>query len=121
VLSVNGTVVVGENLQWFPGGHDAKIGFEGLSMQRPEFDVPRPLSLLKGDIREPARTVRVVYADGSTEPLGLARPTGTVGHGISGWFVYEMTPTRRERKPVRFEALNWVGKVIASATLPKGA
>jgi len=121
VLSMNGTVVVGENLQWFPGGHDAKIGFERLSMQEPEFDVPRPLSLLMGDIREPARTVRVVYADGSTEPLDLARPTGAVGHGISGWFVYEMTPARRERKPVRFEALDWAGKVVGSATAPKGA
>jgi hypothetical protein len=120
VLSVNGTVVAGENLQWLPGGHDAKIGFEGLSMQKPEFDVPRPLSLLKGDIREPARTVRVVYADGSTELLELARPTESVGHGISGWFAYEMTPARRQRKPVRFEAFSWAGKVVGSATLPKG-
>jgi len=120
VLSVNGTVVAGENLQWFPGGHDAKIGFEGLSMQKPEFDVPRPLSLLKGDIREPARTVRVVYADGSTELLELARPTESVGHGISGWFAYEMTPARRQRKPVRFETFSWAGKVVGSATLPKG-
>jgi hypothetical protein len=121
VLSVNGTVVSGENLQWFPGGHDPTIGLEWQPMQKPEFDVPRPVSLLLGSIREPAVAARVVYADGSSEPLELARPTARVGNGISGWFVYEMTPARREREPVRFEALNRVGKVIASATPPKGA
>ena len=120
VLSVSGTVVSGENLQWFPGGHDAKIGLEWQPMQRPEFDVPKPLSLLMGRIREPATAARVVYEDGSRELLELARPTEIVGNGISGWFVYEMTPARRERKPVRFEALNWVGNVIGSATPPKG-
>ena len=32
-----------------------------------------------------------------TSPPGeVARPTETVGHGISGWFVYEMTPARRD-------------------------
>jgi len=57
-----------------------------------------------------------------TSPPGeVARPTETVGHGISGWFVYEMTPARRERKPVRFEALDPAGKVIDTATPPKGA
>ena len=120
VLSVNGTVVSGENLQWFPGGHDAKIGLEWQPMQRPEFDVPRPLSLLMGHIREPARAARVVYEDGSSEPLELARPAGRVGNGINGWFVYEMTPAQRERNPVRFEALDWVGNVIGRATPPKG-
>jgi hypothetical protein len=120
VLSVNGTVVSGENLQWFPGGHDAKIGLEWQPMQRPEFDVPKPLSLLMGHIRDPATAARVVYDDGSSESLELARPTKTVGHGISGWFVYEMTPARRERKPVRFEALDWVGNVIGRAIPPKG-
>jgi hypothetical protein len=121
VLSVNGTVVSGENLQWFHGGHDATIGLGWQPMQKPEFDVPRPLSLLMGGIREPASAARVVYADGSTELLQLAGPTEPVGHGVSGWFVYEITPARRERKPVRFEALNWAGKVIGSATPPKGA
>ena len=57
-----------------------------------------------------------------TSPPGeVARPTETVGHGISGWFVYEMTPARRERNPVRFEALDPAGKVIDTATPPKGA
>lgn len=121
VLSVNGTVVSGANLKWFPGGHDARIGLEWQPMQRPEFDVPKPLSLLMGHIREHARAARVVYEDGSSEPLELARPTERIGNGISGWFVYEMTPARRERKPVRFEALDWVGNVIGSATPPKGA
>ena len=101
--------------------NDGKIGMELLAMQRPEFDVPKPLSLLTGHIREPAVAARVVYDDGSTEPLDLARPIASVANGISGWFVYELTPTRRERKPVRFEALNWVGKVIGSAIPPKGA
>jgi hypothetical protein len=121
VLSVKGTVVSGANLQWFPGGHDAEIGLEWQPMQRPEFDVPKPLSLVLGHIREPATAARVVYDDGSSELLELARPTETVGHGISGWFVYEMTPARRERKPARFEALDWVGNVIGRAIPPKGA
>jgi hypothetical protein len=121
VLSVNGTVVSGANLQWFPGGHDATIGLGWQPMQKPEFDVPKPISLLMGHIREPATTAHVVYADGSTESLELARPTEPVGHGISGWFVYEMTPAKRQRNPVRFEALDGTGKVIDTAIPPKGA
>ena len=121
VLSVNGIVVSGENLQWFPGGDDARIGLEWQPMQRPEFDVPKPLSLLMGHIRKPATAARIVYDDGSRESLELARPTEPVGHGISGWFVYEMTPARRARKPIRFEALDPAGIVIGRAIPPKGA
>jgi hypothetical protein len=121
VMSVNGTVVSGANLQWFAGAHDATIGLSWQPMQKPEFDVPKPISLLMGHIREPATTARVVYADGSTEPLELARPAEPVGHGISGWFVYEMTPSRRQRNPVRFEAVDGAGKMIDTAIPPKGA
>jgi hypothetical protein len=121
VLSVNGTVVSGDNLQWLPGGHDATIGLGWQPMQKPEFDVPKPLSLLMGHIREPATAARVVYADGSSDPLELARPREPVGHGISGWFVYELTQAQRARKPVRFEALDATGKVIDTAIPPKGA
>ena len=121
VLSIDGTVVSGSNLAWFPGGHDATIGLGWQPMQKPEFDVPRPLSLLMGSIRAPAAAARVVYADGSTEPLDLARPSEAVGHGISGWFVYEMTPARRERKPLRFEALDANGAVVGTTKPPAGA
>lgn len=121
VLSVDGTVVSGANLAWFPGGHDATIGLGWQPMQKPEFDVPYPLSLLMADIREPATAARVVYADGSTEPLELARPSEPVGHGISGWFVYEISPATRARKPIRFEALDASGNVVATAKPPPGA
>lgn len=121
ILSVDGTVVSGANLSWFPGGHDATIGLGWQPMRRPEFDVPHPLSLMMGSIREPATAARVVYADGTTEPLDLARPSEPVGHGTAGWFVYEMTPARRERKPVKFEALDANGAVVGTAKPPPGA
>ena len=118
VLSVDGTVVSGSNLAVFPGGKERTIGLSWQPMQRPEFDVPHPLSLLMAAVRAPARSVRVVYADGSTEPLTLARPEEPVGAGIAGWFVYEMTPARRGRQPVRFEALDTSGTVVGTAKPP---
>lgn len=121
VLRVDGTVVAGTNLSWYPGGHDATIGVGWYPMRKPEYEVDKPLSLLIVDVRAPATRARVVYADGSAEPLELARPTKPVGHGVNGWCVYEMTPAIRERTPVRFEALSDEGRVIATAKPPPGA
>jgi hypothetical protein len=121
VLLVDGRAVSGENLRWFAGGHDATIGFEWQPMRKPEFAVDKPLSLLMGHIRSPATEARVVYADGSIEPVELARPSDPTGHGISGWFVYEFTSSVRVRKPARFEALDRSGKVIDTAKPPPGA
>jgi hypothetical protein len=121
VLSVDGKAVIGDNLQWFAGGHDATIDVSWAPMRKPQFDVPHPLSVFLGSIRSPAVAARVVYADGSSDRFDLATPTTSVGHGIDGWFVYEMTDDRRARHPVRFEALDGAGKVIGSSALPKGA
>jgi hypothetical protein len=121
VLSVDGKAVIGENLQWFAGGHDATIDVGWVPMRKPQFDVPHPLSIFLGNIRSPAVAARVVYADGSSDRFDLATPTTSVGHGIHGWFVYEMTDERRARHPLRFEALDGAGKVIGSSALTKGA
>jgi hypothetical protein len=121
VLSVDGKAVIGQNLQWFAGGHDGTISVGWVPMRRPQFEVPRPLSVFLGSIRSPAVAARTVYAEGSSEPLDLAVPTTSVGHGIHGWFVYEMTDDRRARHPLRFEALDSAGRVIGSSALPKGA
>jgi hypothetical protein len=121
VLTVDGRAVIGQNLQWFAGGHDATIDVGWVPMRRPQFDVPRPLSVFLGTIRSPAEAARVVYADGSSDRFDLATPTMSVGHGIHGWFVYELTDERRSRQPVRFEALDRDGKVIGRSGVPKGA
>lgn len=121
ILSVNGTAVSGSNLQWFKGDRDALISVGWQPMSQPEFDVPKPLSLFLGSIREPADAARIVYRDGSTEDLELARPTKPTGGGIAGWFAYEMTPARREKHPLRFEAVNATGDVIGRSPVPPGA
>jgi hypothetical protein len=121
VLRVDGKAVLGENLQWFAGGHDATIDVGWVPMRRPQFDVTRPLSVFLGTVRSPAEAARVIYADGSSELFDLATPTTSIGHGIHGWFVYEMTDERRARHPIRFEALDGAGKVIGRSAVPKGA
>ena len=96
VLSVDGAVVSGSNLAWFPGGHDATIGL--VLAADAETRVRRPPTTIAADGQHPRAgdAARVVYADGSTEPLDLARPSESIGHGITGWFLYEMTPARRD-------------------------
>lgn len=121
VLTVDGKAVIGENLQWFAGGHDATIDVGWVPMRKPQFDVPHPLSVFLGSVRSPAVAARVVYADGSSDHFDLATPTTSVGHGIHGWFAYEMTDDRRAHHPLRFEALDGAGKVIGSSAVPKGA
>jgi hypothetical protein len=121
VLTVDGKAVVGSNLQWFPGGHDAIIGSGWTPLAPPQVDVPKPLSLFMEDIREPAVAAQVVYADGTTKPLEIAKPSEPVGGGISGWFVYELSDSERAKQPERFEALNARGAVVGSAAVPKGA
>ena len=121
VLMVDGKAIVGSNLQWFPGGHDAIIGSGWTPLAPPQFDVPKPLSLFMEDIRESAVAARVVYADGTTNPLEIAKPSEPVGGGINGWFVYELSDSERAKQPVRFEALNSEGAVVGTSTVPKGA
>lgn len=121
VLAVDGKVVSGSNLQWFKGGRDAVVSVGWQPMNKPEFDVPNPLSLFMGSVRQPAAGARIVYADVSTEPLELATPTKPTGGGIAGWFIYEMTPARRDRRPLRLEAVDLAGKVLGTSPVPKGA
>lgn len=121
VVTVDGKAVSGENLSWFPGGRDATIDVGWVPMRRPSFAVPHPLSLFLGNIREPAVAARVVYRDGSSERLDLATPSSAVGHGIHGWFVYELTDARRARHPLRFEALSGTGAMIGGSPVPNGA
>jgi hypothetical protein len=121
VLSINDKVVSGSNLQWFKGGGDAIISASWQPMNPGEFAVDRPISLFLGHIRHPAHQARVTYADGSSEQLELARPSKPTGGGIAGWFIYEMTPQQREKKPRRFEALNGAGDVMGHSALPRGA
>jgi hypothetical protein len=121
VLTVDGTPVVGADLRWFPGGRDAVVGSGWTPLAPPQFDVPEPLSLFMEAIRSPAVAARVVYADGTTVPLRVATPAQPVGHGIHGWFVYELGDGERARRPTRFEALDDGGNVVGTAAIPKGA
>lgn len=121
VLEVDGKPVSGSNLQWFAGRRDAVISASWQPMQPGQFAVERPISLFLGNLRRPAVAARVVYGDGSTDALELARPSEPVGGGIAGWFVYELTEARRDRKPLRFEALDRRGDVIGRSALPRGA
>ncbi len=121
VLSIDDKVVSGSNLQWFKGGRDAIISASWQPMNPGEFAVDRPISLFLGHIRHPARQARVTYADGSSEQLEIARPSEPTGGGVAGWFIFEMTPQQREKKPRRFEALNEAGDVIGHSALPRGA
>lgn len=121
VLAVDGKVVSGSNLQWFKGGRDAAISATWQPMRPGQFAVKRPLSLFLGPIRRPAVAARVVYGDGSVEPLELGRPSEPTGGGIAGWFLYEMTDARRDRKPLRFEALDEHDEVVGRSTIPRGA
>ena len=68
-------------------------------------------------MRNDARAARVVYGDGSSEPLEVARPTARVRDGISGFFVYEVTPSCRDRKPIRFEPLDGVDRLIGASKI----
>jgi hypothetical protein len=121
VLTVNGKAVVGDDLQWLPGGDDAVISSGWTPLAPPEFAVPKPLSLFMENIRKPAVAARVVYAGGATKPVEIATPGEPVGDGISGWFVYELSESERAKHPVRFEALDDRGAVVGIAAIPKGA
>jgi hypothetical protein len=92
VLVIDGKPVSGEDLQWFPnpgGSPDAPIGAEYIPVL--SADGKKALLLMVGSVRGPARSTRVIYRDGSTEPVDLAEPTATVGGRINGFFVYEIT------------------------------
>jgi len=121
VLSINGKVVSGSNLQWFKGGRDAIISASWQPMNPGQFAVDQPISLFLGHIRQPADQARVTYTDGSSKQLEIARPSEPTGGGIAGWFIYEMTPEERQKKPLRFEALDEAGEVIGRSPLPRGA
>jgi hypothetical protein len=119
VLIVDGKPIAGEDIQWFPnpgGRPDHGIGFEAIPVLSP--DGKSDLSLLVGSVRGTARSARVVYGDGSSEPLELARPTAPIGGGITGFFVYEVTQSRRDRQPVRLDALDARGRVVGSTKIP---
>ena len=121
VLAVDGKIVSGSNLQWFEGGRDAVISPTWQPMRPGEFAVERPLSIFLGTIRRPAVAARVVYDDGSNERLELARPSEPTGGGIAGWFLYELTDARRERKPLRLEAVDARDEIVGRAPFPRGA
>jgi len=119
VLIVDGKPIAGEDLQWFPnpdGSPGNAIGFEGIPVLSP--DGTSDLSLLVGNLRGTARSARVLYGDGSSQPLELTRPTAAIGGGITGFFVYEVTQSRRNRKPMRFDALDAGGRVVGRTKIP---
>lgn len=118
VLLVDGKVIGSSNLQWFKGGHDAVVGSGWTPIPSP--DGRSDLSLFTGNLREPASAVRVVYAKGEPEQLSVVRPSQAVGGGISGFFLYEVTEQRRERQPLRFEALDEAGRVLGKSAIPRG-
>lgn len=61
--------------------------------------------------------LRVVYRDGTSEKVDLVRPSAKVGPNVA-FFLFEVTDERRQKRFLRFEALDADGNVVASVPAP---
>lgn len=114
-LRQDGVPFGGGELKWFPEDKpETPISIGWLPILSD--DGKRDAFLYTGQIRV-GTGLRALYADGSTERIEIVRPSETVGPNV-GFFLFEVTDERREKRFRRFDALDEDGKVVASVPAP---
>ncbi|HWL33816.1 MAG TPA: hypothetical protein VNP89_09435 [Gaiellaceae bacterium] len=114
-LRQDGTPFGGGELRWFPEDKpDATISIGWLPILSD--DGKRDAFVYSGQIRV-GTGLRAVYRDGASESIEIVKPSATVGPNL-GFFLFEVTDERREKRFARFEALDDAGNVVASVPAP---
>jgi len=117
LIRLGGEIIASSQVEWFSGGGDAAVSAEWTPILSQ--DGKGDAYIFIGHIRKGV-AVRAVYADGSKESVPLELPKDRVGGGIVGFFLYETTDARREKRLLRLEAVDEAGHVVGKTELPRG-